>query len=209
MIAQENATESSPISKSGGLGAAWRNLRLSFGTWNACGMSAERLRYVQEDIGLDITVLTELHGAHRTFDSPCFVGGGEPETGDPAGGVALVLSQRASALVKETGYVGSRIVWARLGGLLVDVIVVGVYIPHKFRKREPFQESTLRQLRFVLSALPKRSTVMVMGDFNAKLSRGVKGLTGQYSMHYYNDSGGDELMEIMREYYLFAASTTF
>ena len=77
----------------------WRNLGLTFGAWNSCGLSAERLRYVQEDIDRDITVLSELHGAHHTFASPNFICGAEPEPKDPAGGVGITLSNRASALV--------------------------------------------------------------------------------------------------------------
>jgi exonuclease III len=189
--------------------AAWRNLRLSFSTWNSCGLGAERIRYVQEDVGHDITVLSELHGAHHTFASSNFICCGEPEAGDPAGGVAIALSNRASALVRESGHIGSRIVWVKMGGLLVDLYVVGVYIPHKFRRREPYQESTLRMLRAFLQQLPKRSAVMVLGDFNAKLKRDVKGLTGKYCMHYFCDTGGTEVMEIMREADLFAVSTAF
>ena len=204
-IPQEHPSKGPPVGKPNGCAAAWRNLRLSFATWNSCGLSAERVRYVQEDVDCDITVLTELHGAHKTFESPRFVCGGEPETGDPAGGVAFALSSRASPLVKETGY----IVWVKLGGMLVDLYVVGVYIPHKHRKREPFQESTLRQLRFFLKSLPKRSAVMVLGDLNAKLKRDVKGLTGKYCMHYYCDTGGTEVMEMMRDADLFAVSTAF
>jgi exonuclease III len=188
---------------------AWRSLRLTFAAWNSCGLSAERVRYVQEDVDSDITVLLELHGAHHTFASANFICGGEPEAGDPAGGVAIALSRRASNLVRETGHIGARIVWAKLGGLLVDLYVIGVYIPHKHRRREPFQESTLKQLRAFLQSLPKRSAIMVLGDFNARLKRDVKGLTGKYSMHYYCDSGGTEVMDIMREADLFAVSTAF
>ena len=208
-VPQHDAPEGAPVGESHSGAAAWRNLKLTFSAWNSCGLSAERVRYVQEDVGSDITVLSELHGGHHTFAAANFICGGEPEAGDPAGGVALTLSNRVSALVVESGYMGSRIVWVKLGGLLVDLVVVGVYIPHKFRKREPFQESTLKQLQLFLQSLPKRSAVMVLGDFNAKLKRDVKGLTGKYCMHYFSDSGGTELMEIMREADLFAVSTAF
>jgi hypothetical protein len=126
--------------------AAWRNLRLTFAAWNSCGLGAERIRYIQEDIGCDITVLSELHGAHRSFESANFICGGDPVERDPAAGVALVLSNRVSALVKETGHYGARIVWAKLGGLFVDLWIVGVYIPHKARKAAPFQADTLAEL---------------------------------------------------------------
>jgi hypothetical protein len=188
---------------------AWRNLRLTFTAWNSCGLSAERMRYVQEDVDSDITVLSELHGAHHTVATANFICGGEPEAGDPAGGVAIALSNRASNLVKETGHIGARIVWAKLSGLIVDLYVVGAYIPHKHRKRKPFQESTLKQLRVFVQSLPKRSAFMVLEDFNARLKRDVKSLTGNYCMHYFCDSGGTEVMEITREADLFAVSTAF
>ena len=43
-------------SKKGG-----RREDLVFNLWNCCGLSYERLSYVKEDIGGDVTVLTELH----------------------------------------------------------------------------------------------------------------------------------------------------
>ena len=102
-VALQNSTESASVSESDSGAAAWRNLRLTFATWNSCGLSAERVRYVQEDVGCDITVLTELHGAHHTFEAANFFCGGEPEAGDPASGVALTLSNRAASLVVESG----------------------------------------------------------------------------------------------------------
>ena len=113
--------------------AAWRNLRLSYAAWNSCGLSAERIRYVQEDIDYDITVLSELRGDHRALESENFICGVAPVDRDPAGGVALVLSNRVSALVTETWHYGACIVWAQLSGLLVELWAVGVYIPHKAR----------------------------------------------------------------------------
>ena len=86
-------------------GRSWRELVLSLAAWNTCGLSAERLQYVLDDLKQDVTVLSELHGAHTPRACSQFVTCGDPEAGDPAAGVG----SRISAVKK-----GSRISF-RLG----------------------------------------------------------------------------------------------
>ena len=56
----------------------WRGV--SFATWNSMGLTAERVRYVEEDIGKDIMVLTEIHGKQTdafALEDPRFFGSGK------------------------------------------------------------------------------------------------------------------------------------
>ena len=62
-------------------GREWRELVLSLAAWNTCGLSAERLQYVLEDLKQDVTVLSELHGAHTSRACSQFVTCGDPESG--------------------------------------------------------------------------------------------------------------------------------
>ena len=45
-------------------GRSWRELVLSLAAWNTCGLSAERLQYLLDDLKQDVTVLSELHRKH-------------------------------------------------------------------------------------------------------------------------------------------------
>ena len=109
----------------------------------------------------------------------------------------------------SSGHIGARIVWVKLRGFTCDMCVVGVYIPHRFRKRAPFQTDTLQELREFLHTIPSSMQVVVAGDFNAKLARNMEGIVGKYAMHPRCDEGGSELASIMRETDLVAASTYF
>ena len=92
-------------------GRSWRELVLSLAAWNTCGvhceLSAERLQYVLDDLKQDVTVLSELHGAHTSRACSQFVTCGDPEAGDPAAGVGIALSKRAAGLVFDSGYIGN------------------------------------------------------------------------------------------------------
>ena len=87
--------------------------------------------------------------------------------------------------------------------------VIGVYIPHRFRKHAPFQQDTLAQLRAFVNDLPPSMCRVILGDFNCKLAREMKELTGRYSMHQSCDIGGLQLADLMQEQGLTATSTFF
>ena len=51
--------------------------------------------------------------------------------------------------------------------------------------------------------------MLIGADFNAKLQRSQQQYVGKYCMHYKNDSGGDQLMELMQHSNLCCASSYF
>jgi exonuclease III len=106
---------------------------------------------------------------------------------------------------------GTRIVWVRLRGADYNTIFVSVYVPHKYRAC-PSQAEMLQELETLCRMLQHKfptDQLIVAGDMNAKLTRNVQNLTGRYCMHYYSDSGGERLMELMAHTNLVAASTRF
>jgi hypothetical protein len=119
-------------------GAAGRNLRLTIGTWNTFGLTKERVEYAMDELRHDVLGVCELRGAHTQLQSSYFLGGGQPKTGDSVSGVGIILSKRAVSLVADKGYIGSRIMWVLLRGLVRDQLFVVAYLPHKARKRAPF-----------------------------------------------------------------------
>ena len=93
---------------------------------------------------------------------------------------------------------------------MCDVCVIGVYIPHRFRKRAPFQQDTLEQLRLFADSLPPSMCRVILGDFNCKIGRKETGqICGAYSMHEESCIGGLQLGDLMREQDLVATSTMF
>ena len=194
-----------------------RSVRLKAAAWNAQGLDFKTLSYCA-DLDYDVLALTETKGvpkaswiADLALDQRIFTG--EPcKPNDLHSGVAILLSTSAARMVKDSGKIGSRIVWVRLAGLFYDTIFVCVYIPQPFRSCRPFQEDTMLELETLCRTLEQkgqRDCQVVLGDFNSKLPRGLSGLTGRYCMHYKADSGGTRLLDIMSTAHLMAASTCF
>ena len=90
-----------------------------------------------------------------------------------------------------------------------NFFIIAVYVPHEGVVC-PNQVQILDDLRQALATLPgKHDCVVVMGDFNVKLPRGKKNLTGNFCMHANASAGGTELLEIMSDHCLTAVSTFF
>ena len=185
-----------------------RDESLTVATWNPCGMSEERYDYIRS-MGYDVVGLSELHGQHTKWESSTFICGGAVLDSDPAAGVAIMLSQRASDAVLAFGAVGSRLVWVRLAGLYHNILIVCCYIPHAGRT-QPSLDEGMQLLDDTITDLAKNGDcVIVVGDFNCRLSRKLDNLTGKWCVHSVADAGGSRLCELMASHELRAASTFF
>jgi exonuclease III len=196
-----------------GAATHFRRKGLGYGSWNTNGGLDDITKLF--DYALTITDVLGLQETKRelTLLPHRVISGEAPKKNDTGSGVAILLSERASSMLVASGCVGSRIVWCRLSGLSHDIICVNVYIPHKSRGQAPFQQDTLEQLRALLRRLRKEGKasdcLVLLGDFNSRLPRDLAGLTGRYALHPRADAGGMELLDIMRENHLTAASTRF
>ena len=129
---------------------------------------------------------------------------------DPAAGVAILLSNRMADRILATGCVGSRIVYARLAGPVCNLFIIVTYIPHRGRKQAPFAIDTISQLQELLKTVHKTDCIILMGDLNCELQRNVENCTGQWSMTKRKDNGhGEEVLDLMRAFDLFAVDTLF
>ena len=148
----------------------------TFGFWNPWSHCNKRHEYVKS-LKIDVLGLGELHNKHleeqykekRWICSERSQLTKEGEDPDPAAGVAILLSPRMADRILETGCVGTRIVYARLEGPVCDLFIVVPYIPHKGRKRAPYAEDTIAQLRELLATVGKTCCIVVMGDLNCEL----------------------------------------
>ena len=97
---------------------------------------------------------------------------------DKAAGVAVMLSNRMSKKVMNFGSEGERVCWVRLRGPTCNIFVVAVYLPHRGRT-SPSQDDTLADVQKVLSQVPDRDCVCLLGDFNEQLKGEVPNVTGK------------------------------
>ena len=142
----------------------WAKDRLSVATWNSRSLTRERFDYCK-DLKYEKLALTELwNNAPKYADGTVSWTYGQPQKSpetdellypkDPAGGVGILLSQRASNMYLSHGSPCNRITWVRLKGTTVNIFVVAVYMPHRARVK-PAQEDTLQSLSQLLRQVPK------------------------------------------------------
>ena len=178
---------------------------LKIGTWNCQGLSKIK-KDIAKKLDKDILCLTETHmwrdGENDTIYSDC------PSESDSWSGVALLINNRILPYVIDSGRVGSRITFCRLKGNITNYLVIGIYIPHQ-KKEAPCQNDTYNELEAVLRRASRHDCIIIMGDFNSRLSRSESGFVGRWCIHQKRDSGGDRLLDIMKQFSLRCVSTYF
>ena len=130
---------------------------------------------------------------------------------DPAAGAAIILSKRMAQRLMQVQAVGTRIIWCRIEGQFYNIIFISAYVPHKTRT-DPTQAQNMQVLQTLCHTLQTKypdDQMLIGADFNAKLQRSQQQYVGKYCMHYKNDSGGDQLMELMQHSNLCCASSYF
>ena len=85
---------------------------------------------------------------------------------------------------------------------------MGVYIPRRGRTN-PDQNDIYNKLESFLYKISHRDCIILLGDFNSRLSRNIPGRIGPWCIHTRRDSGGDRLLSIMNNLSLRCVSTYF
>ena len=178
---------------------------LSVGCWNCGGFSKVKKELVSK-LNFDICCLTELHGWRD--DDRLMVYSDMPSKQDPWSGVALMINPRLAKYIMNSDFIGSRISYCRFRGLSFNIFVVGVYIPQKQRKN-PDQKATYDELESLLMRVSQRDCIILLGDFNSRLSRDIYGRVGHWCIHNHRDAGGDRLLSIMNSVNLRCVSTYY
>ena len=190
-------------------GRAGRNEEITLAAWNPWELSNERLQYVMQDVGADVTVLTELHGQQVGKDSSrVIVSSASSAECDSAAGAAIVLSPRMAKRVMASGAQSSRVVWCRLEGLYCNLFVIGAYVAHQYRV-EPSQEDVWCDIVQCAKKARKGDCLVLMGDMNGKLAREIEGYSGKYCMHPRSNAGGELMLDFMKMFSMRAVSTDF
>ena len=151
-------------------------------TWNVRSLTRERFDYCRS-LGYDILAVTELWRTQSKYQTrtkefiasePKIVKQGENEgqeryPKDIEAGVDILLSPRMQKKVHSFGSEGNRVCW-----------VIAVYMPHRGRV-DPNQQQTLADLQQVLSNVPARDCICLLGDFNEQLKANLEGITGKWT----------------------------
>ena len=99
---------------------------------------------------------------------------------DRAAGVGILLSWRMQLKVLSFGSESERCCWVRLRGPVCNLFVIATYISHRGRV-SPAQGDTLADVQKVLSKVPPRDCVCLLGDINEQLESNAQGATGPYT----------------------------
>ena len=194
--------------------------RFTVATWNTRSLTKERFEYAKS-LGYDVLAITELWRNQSTYQTrrknfivsePILIKKG-PNKGkirfpnDRAAGVGILLSDRMEQKVHSFGSRGERICWVRLQGPVCNLFVVAVYLPHR-AKIAPTQDQTLTQVQELLSEIPSRDCVCLLGDFNEQLAPNVDGITGAWTGSK-PSKNSDKIISLLRLYNLTAMNTMF
>ena len=161
-----------------------------------------------QELKYDVLVLPETHDTD-VCESGVLLTAEKVGGNDPWGGVAMLLSPRMAKAKIGGGKIGSRLVWARFKVKGATIFVIGIYVAHMFRTQTPFREENYDELRQILTMIPVGDIPLILGDFNSRLARNIKGITGRWSIHKRTDSGGEILEKLCSQFGLVASSTFF
>ena len=85
------------------------------------------------------------------------------------GGVGLLLNKKASSALCEVTSISSRIMQATFAGN-PELTLISVYAPTNCKGNEESAEEFYSQLRDAIGQTPQHNLLLVLGDFNAKIS---------------------------------------
>ena len=199
-------------------GEGWDKLK--FATWNCRSITFERFNFCKA-LGYDVLALTELWHNQNKFQtaSKQFIiseqktiqkgpNKGKPRfPNDKAAGVAIMLSNRMRTKIMSFGSEGNRVCWVRLRGPSCNLFVIAVYLPHRGRV-SPSQDDTLTDVQTVISKIPARDCICLLGDFNEQLQKEIKGVTGKWTGGP-PSANSEKIVQFLRLNNLIAANTTF
>jgi len=185
-----------------------------FGCWNVRSMNgkeeelvAEMKKYRLEVVGVSETKVRG-NGLKQIGDVSCVYSG--VQEGRAKGGVAILLSGRFGAYLKEWKCVDERIVWIRLKIEGVWVTVVQVYAPTEDRTQSVKDEFYVK-LQDTVGRVARGDLLIVMGDLNARVGdeTDIWGeVLGRYGEEICNENGR-RLLQFSSEHNLLIANTWF
>lgn len=104
-------------------------------------------------------------------------------------GVALMIHKKLTQNIRECKYVSSRIVATKLRSQGQNVNIIGVYSPENC-KPEAERTSFYETLQETIDTIPRNETVILMGDFNARVGNTIiPGVKQRFNEDVTNENG--------------------
>ena len=135
----------------------------------------------------------------QKFSSPKFIGCGAIPDDDRSSGVAIVLSDRVSKHVLDSGYLSSRVCWVKLKtGFGYNMYIFCIYLPYVGHKIAA--SCVIDSIyKFARTKTTTRDFLMLKGDLNAKVARNIAGISGPFCIHSSSCSNGILVEELCRK----------
>ena len=148
---------------------------------------------------------------HFTSDDGCTVYYSGNDKGG-SNGVAFIANSSISKHVLGYNPVSDRIITIRLQARPMNISLVQVYAPTSTAANDDI-DNFYNQLQDVMDSLPKNDVVLVIGDFNAKIGKGIlhdveSKAIGKYGLGTRNERG-DLLIDFCIENNLCITNTLF
>ena len=155
----------------GNVGTVYR-----IGTWNVRFVTNEESKVTLEMNQYSLNVLrlseTKARGnGMKMIDETSYVYAGVTE-GRAKGGVSIVIAERWADCVKSWRFISERCVSVRMKIAGVWLTLVQVYAPRD-DKNNDIKDEFYTVLQEVVDKAPRGDKVVVMGDFNARVSNNV------------------------------------
>ncbi|CAF1350439.1 unnamed protein product [Rotaria magnacalcarata] len=123
-------------------------------------------------------------------------------------GVAIIVNKRVANSVLGYNPKNDRIISIRLLGKPINVTVIQVYAPTTGADDEEIEDFYV-SLQQLVDAIPKKDTIVIMGDWNVKVgSKSVTGITGNFGLEDRNEAG-DKLLDFCQNNSMFITNTCF
>ena len=180
------------------------------GTWNVRGMGLGKLDVIKREMErMDITVLglSEMKWSgkgHFTSDTHTVYYSGQ----NRITGVGFIVNKELAKSVLGYNPVNDRIILLRIQGRPLNITIVQVYAPTSAAE-EKEKEEFYHQLDQVLTTISSKDITMVMGDFNAKVGKGLEdGIVGPHGLGKRNEEG-DRLVQFCISKKLLVSNTCY
>ncbi|XP_071547063.1 craniofacial development protein 2-like [Panulirus ornatus] len=165
-----------------------------------------------EERNMDVLALSEtkLKGkGEEWFGNVLGVKSGVSERTRAREGVALLLNQELWEYVIECKKVNSRLIWVKLKVDGERWVIIGAYAPGH-EKKDHERQAFWEQLNECVSGFDAQDWVIVMGDFDAKVSNvAVEGIIGIHGVFSVVNGNGEELVDLCAEKGLVIGNTWF
>ncbi|GFS11597.1 craniofacial development protein 2 [Elysia marginata] len=190
--------------------------KFRIGTWNVRSMKAGTLSTVIKEVRLSkiiICGIAEHRWSGKGHFTPAEGGKIMYSGGDKSGygGVAVYLDKDCINMMLGYNPVNDRIMSVRLKGTAHNLTIIQTYAPTTQASEEE-RELFYDCLQQTLDLVQKQDEILIMGDFNATVSKRMSekecNTIGEYGIGTRNEAG-ERLVEFCLENNLFVANTMF